>query len=267
MTLGSKLTRLRKEHNETQEQFAERWGVSRQAVSKWESDLAYPETDKLVRIGELYHCSMDYLFRENVEDPSGSQPEAGTASDSCNASARSIPLYLSLSSYEKKSRKMIGSVPLWHICFDRRKAARGVIAIGFRSKGVLSVGLLSLGIFSVGLLPIGLISLGVLALGIIAAGSISLGVIAVGAIAVGILSLGALAVGEYALGALAVGKYAALGDHAHGAVAIGKTFAEGSLFTTTDSRSMLDLPALRQTILDHAPTLLRWAAALFTHMI
>ena len=45
MTLGEKMAKLRKEQNYTQEQLAQLLGVSRQAVSRWESDLAYPETE------------------------------------------------------------------------------------------------------------------------------------------------------------------------------------------------------------------------------
>jgi transcriptional regulator with XRE-family HTH domain len=63
MTLGYKLAKLRKEHNYTQEQLAAVLGVSRQSVSKWESDLAYPETDKLIRLSELFDCSLDYLLK------------------------------------------------------------------------------------------------------------------------------------------------------------------------------------------------------------
>ena len=67
MTFGDKLSKIRKENNYTQEQLAEVLGVSRQAVSKWESDLTYPETDKLIRISELFHCSLDYLLRDTEE--------------------------------------------------------------------------------------------------------------------------------------------------------------------------------------------------------
>ena len=49
MTFGDKLTKLRKQKNLTQEQLADMLGVSRQSVSKWESDTAYPETDKQKR--------------------------------------------------------------------------------------------------------------------------------------------------------------------------------------------------------------------------
>ena len=67
MSLGDKLSRLRKENNYTQEQLADILGVSRQAISKWESDVAYPETDKLIRLSALYHCSLDYLVRDDVD--------------------------------------------------------------------------------------------------------------------------------------------------------------------------------------------------------
>ena len=78
MTLGEKLTQLRKENNWTQEQLAELLGVSRQAVSRWESDLAYPETEKLIRLSDLYHCSLDYLLREQAEPlpPATPEPQA-----------------------------------------------------------------------------------------------------------------------------------------------------------------------------------------------
>ena len=48
MTFGDKLSRLRKENNYTQEQLAAVLGVSRQAISKWESNTTYPEIEKLI---------------------------------------------------------------------------------------------------------------------------------------------------------------------------------------------------------------------------
>lgn len=67
MSLGEKLSKLRKENNYTQEQLADVLGVSRQAISKWESNLTYPETDKLVRISKLLHCTTDYLLLDEQE--------------------------------------------------------------------------------------------------------------------------------------------------------------------------------------------------------
>ena len=68
MTLGEKLAKLRKEYNYTQEQLAEILSVSRQSISKWELDLAFPETEKLIEIGKLYECSMDYLLKDEIEE-------------------------------------------------------------------------------------------------------------------------------------------------------------------------------------------------------
>lgn len=66
MSLGENLQFLRKRENMTQEQLAESLEVSRQSVSKWESDSTYPETDKLLQLAELFHCTLDDLIRKDV---------------------------------------------------------------------------------------------------------------------------------------------------------------------------------------------------------
>ena len=71
MTLGEKIAKQRKELNYTQEQLSDILGVSRQSISKWESDIAYPETDKLIELGKLFDCSMDYLLKEDVFEKNG----------------------------------------------------------------------------------------------------------------------------------------------------------------------------------------------------
>ena len=71
MTLGEKIAKQRKELNYTQEQLADVLDVSRQSISKWESDIAYPETDKLIELGKLFDCSMDYLLKEDVIEKNG----------------------------------------------------------------------------------------------------------------------------------------------------------------------------------------------------
>ncbi|MBQ8515942.1 MAG: helix-turn-helix transcriptional regulator [Ruminococcus sp.] len=73
MSFGQNLQFLRKMRNRmTQEDLAERLGVSRQTVSKWELDTAYPEMDKLIEICRLFSCSMDEVVRGdmNVYDES-----------------------------------------------------------------------------------------------------------------------------------------------------------------------------------------------------
>lgn len=76
MSMGSKLAQARRKNNLTQEQLAEKLGVTRQAVSRWESDAAYPETDKIVRLSQLLGVSCDWLLQEGEE---ASAPSGGTA--------------------------------------------------------------------------------------------------------------------------------------------------------------------------------------------
>ncbi len=67
MSFGQNLQFLRKMyHGMTQEELAEKMGVSRQTVSKWELDAAYPEMEKVIELCKLFSCSMDQLVRENV---------------------------------------------------------------------------------------------------------------------------------------------------------------------------------------------------------
>lgn len=66
MTFGENLQFLRKRANMTQEGLAEQMEVSRQSVSKWESNAAYPEMDAIIRLCDLFHCDMDTLLRGDV---------------------------------------------------------------------------------------------------------------------------------------------------------------------------------------------------------
>ena len=67
MKFCDKLQKIRKENNITQEGLADRLGVSRQAVSKWESGTAYPDTEKLIQISKLFNVSLDELINDSKE--------------------------------------------------------------------------------------------------------------------------------------------------------------------------------------------------------
>lgn len=71
MTLGEKIQELRRRNAMSQDVLAEKLEVSRQAVSKWERDEAVPETDRIVRIAQLFSVSTDYLL---MEEPQPAQP-------------------------------------------------------------------------------------------------------------------------------------------------------------------------------------------------
>lgn len=68
MKLSNNLKNIRKENNLSQEQLAEKLGVSRQAVSKWESGQSYPEMDKVLLICKLFNYNIDELMNENVKE-------------------------------------------------------------------------------------------------------------------------------------------------------------------------------------------------------
>ena len=62
MTLGEKIRKLRSDIGLTQEQLANKLGVSRQAITKWESDKGMPDIDNLKAIGKLLNVTVDYLI-------------------------------------------------------------------------------------------------------------------------------------------------------------------------------------------------------------
>ncbi len=66
MSLGKNIQFLRKQKKITQEQFAEMLGVSRQAVSRWESDEIVPELTKITQMGEIFSCKLDALIYEGM---------------------------------------------------------------------------------------------------------------------------------------------------------------------------------------------------------
>lgn len=67
MTLGQRIQTFRKKQCLSQEALGERLGVSRQAISKWESDLTIPELDKLIAMSRLFGVSLDDLM--GMEEP------------------------------------------------------------------------------------------------------------------------------------------------------------------------------------------------------
>ncbi len=70
MNLADNLKKIRKEHHLSQEQLAEKLGVSRQSVSKWESNLAYPEMDKVLQLCKLFDLNMDELLNQDIKEVS-----------------------------------------------------------------------------------------------------------------------------------------------------------------------------------------------------
>ncbi|WP_438647706.1 helix-turn-helix domain-containing protein [Romboutsia sp.] len=68
MEFGEKLLALRKKEGLSQEALAEKLNTSRQAISKWENGQGFPETEKLLKISNIFNVSVDYLLKSSVEE-------------------------------------------------------------------------------------------------------------------------------------------------------------------------------------------------------
>lgn len=78
MTFGEKIQKLRKEAGLSQEELSHQLQVSRQAISKWERDNGYPETEKIVRMSKFFNVSLDYLLNEeDMQKPEINPNEKG----------------------------------------------------------------------------------------------------------------------------------------------------------------------------------------------
>lgn len=66
--IANNIKKIRKEQGLSQEEFADKLGVSRQSVSKWESGGAYPEMDKVLQICEIFNLNVDELLNQDITD-------------------------------------------------------------------------------------------------------------------------------------------------------------------------------------------------------
>ena len=269
MTLGEKIYSLRVKNGLSQEAFGEKLGVSRQSVSKWETDQSVPELDKIVMISELFTVTTDYLLKESAAEPASGQWKGTTAAGGpgqwngastaaggsgqwkkASGAEKASDLWGESSdteqdayecrgravvkrgfSYEYKSKRSWRGMPLVHVNIGFGRSAKGVIAIGLAAKGIVAIGLAGLGVITLAPVGIGLLlSAGVVAIGGIALGDFAIGVVAIGAFCVGLFSMGALAVGQFSFGAIAIGQQVAVGDVARGDIALGFSEATGTVF-------------------------------------
>lgn len=65
MNLGEKIFKLRKEQGLSQEALAEQLGTTRQAISKWENNQGFPETEKLLQLSNIFEVSTDFLLKDD----------------------------------------------------------------------------------------------------------------------------------------------------------------------------------------------------------
>lgn len=230
MTTGQKIAEERKKLQLTQQQLADEFGVTRQAVSRWESDLAFPEMDVLIKMSERFGCTIDYLVKYNGSTEE-EEPVIDSARDENANVAEGANFWQRLPYFEWKSKTTLFGLPLLHVNIGLGRVAKGVFAIGLVSVGFFSAGLVSVGLLAWGIIALGLFSCGSISLGaLIALGGVAIGTfIAFGGLAVGCFSFGGCAVGLYAFGGYASGSYVAIGDWAVGGITFGKSHSTGTV--------------------------------------
>ena len=74
MTLSEKLYNLRRKQGLSQEDLAEKLNCSRQVISKWENGTTTPDAKMLQKYSELFDVSIDYLVKEDIEEPTSVEP-------------------------------------------------------------------------------------------------------------------------------------------------------------------------------------------------
>ncbi len=82
---ANRLFELRKSHGLSQEELAERIGVSRQAVSKWERSEASPDTDNIIELSKIYGISLDELVHGKKDSAEGSDDKSGGSDDTAES--------------------------------------------------------------------------------------------------------------------------------------------------------------------------------------
>lgn len=283
MNLAEKLQVLRNKYGLSQEQLAEKLGVSRQAVSKWESGQSIPDLKKLILISDIYNVTIDALVkdddgfdilqRDGLKNEYFSRQEAYNQvnvnqlqQEKFNNSIKEenrggkksqvvINFYNNSVEYEYKSERELFGLPLVHVNIGRgMKKAKGIVAVGNLSYGIISAGFLSVGVLSFGFLSIGLLSLALFSIGLLLSiGVFSIGIFSIGTIAIGMFSFGALAIGKYAIGAGAIATNIAVGDYAKANIAIGNKLEGVNKITLNTS-----IDDIRSIIKQEYPNISEW---------
>ena len=265
MTLGEKIYSLRVKNGLSQEAFGEKLGVSRQSVSKWETDQSVPELDKIVMISELFAVTTDYLLKESVAEPAFGQWKGTTAAEGSgqwngastaaggpgqqNGASRAAggsgqwtkasgaeqasdvwgeSSYTEQDAYECRGRAVVKRGFSYE--YKSKRSWRGMplvhVNIGF---GRSAKGVIAIGLAAKGIVAIGLAGLGVITLAPVGIGLLlSAGIVAIGGIALGDFAIGVVAIGAFCVGLFSMGALA-VGQFSFGAIAIGQQVAVGDV--------------------------------------
>ncbi len=254
MTFSEKLTDLRRKSGMSQEQLADRLGVTRQSVSKWEGGTAMPELVKLISLSELFGVSVDYLVKDWMEEPDnpcgGTEEISSKQADRLEKKVDELTNYVKGRVYRYDSKTRIFGLPLVSVRFGFVRNGR--LSMDNVARGIIAIGNCAVGVVAIGIIGVGLLSLGVVALGLLALGFVAMGLVSFGIAALGILALGVSAVGVYSGGVAAIAAKIAVAVSAVAPTAVGE-FASGSHVLLWGDG--LSVPEVRAFLLEHHPDL------------
>lgn len=91
--IGTKISFCRKKAGLSQEALATRLNISRQAVSRWETGEAVPDTEKIVQLSRLFQVSTDYLLLDEIEEPLTGQNPAGIQTGPAKEKRKYLRIY------------------------------------------------------------------------------------------------------------------------------------------------------------------------------
>ena len=267
MTLGEKIYSLRVKNGLSQEAFGEKLGVSRQSVSKWETDQSVPELDKIVMISKLFTVTTDYLLKESVAEPAFGQWKGTTAAEGSgqwngastaaggfgqqngastaaggSGQQNGASTAAGGSGQWKKASGAEQASDLWGESSDTEQDAyecrgRAVVKRGFsyeykskrswRGMPLVHVNI-GFGRSAKGVIAIGLAAKGIVAIGLAGLGVITLAPVGIGLLlSAGIVAIGGIALGDFAIGVVAIGAFC-VGIFSMGALAVGQ-FSFGAI--------------------------------------
>lgn len=127
MSIGEKLLELRKSKHLSQEQVAEQLNVSRQTVSKWETDQSMPDFDKIVPLCELYQISADELLMDKKSNKEVTVIDQRDYRYESNRRKKAIGISLSVFGYFLSIIWIMVTIPVFH--FDPILASAGFLLI------------------------------------------------------------------------------------------------------------------------------------------
>lgn len=91
--IGDKILSCRKKAGLSQEALAQELGISRQAVSRWETGEAVPDTEKIIQLSRLFEVTTDYLLLDEVEEPQTEAPAEKMQTDALKEKRRGLRVF------------------------------------------------------------------------------------------------------------------------------------------------------------------------------